>query len=146
MEALWPDDVDDEASSPSTTSVASYVPLSDDGVDDDVMFTVNLSNKRVINSAQTKHARSMRAIYVYIYNIIYINLVYLYIYIRMFIYFPSKYVEGLLFSWPSPCLSSLVGFLIFDPPLEKRLLYYKNKHFRQHLKKQKQEWVLPPIS
>ena len=30
--------------------------------------------------------------------------------------FPSTYVEGLLFSWPRPCLSSLLDFLFLDTP------------------------------
>ena len=56
----------------------------------------------------------------------------MYIHISVF-FFPQHNVEGLLFSWLWPCLSSLLDFLFWDP-LGKRPLFFL-RPFRQYLTK-----------
>ena len=42
--------------------------------------------------------------------------IFLYYHISIYLFsFPVTYLEGLLFSWPLPCLSSLLDFLFLDP-------------------------------
>ena len=56
----------------------------------------------------------------------------IYIYICFFV-FSSTCVEGLLSSWPRPCLSSLLDFLFSDPAV-KTISAFQSWHFRQYLK------------